>query len=143
MRVGNGYDHNFVLDRAPNSAASLAARLCEPMSGRVLEVLTTEPGLQLYSGNGLDDRAVGKEWRVYGTIRRRRARDAAFPGLAEQAGLSVLPSCGQAPSFGRARSSSSRRRAGLDQVRVSRRLRIPLPYVSRRFVIPERSEGSR
>jgi aldose 1-epimerase len=64
--VGNGYDHNFVLDRAPNSAASLAARLCEPTSGRVMEVLTTEPGLQLYSGNGLDDRAVGKEWRVYG-----------------------------------------------------------------------------
>jgi aldose 1-epimerase len=66
LRIGNGYDHNFVLDRAPNSAASLAARLCEPVSGRVLEVFTTEPGLQVYSGNGLDDRAVGKEWRVYG-----------------------------------------------------------------------------
>jgi aldose 1-epimerase len=66
LRIGHGYDHNFVLDRAPNSAASLAARLCEPTSGRVLEVSTTEPGLQVYSGNGLDDRAVGKEWRVYG-----------------------------------------------------------------------------
>jgi aldose 1-epimerase len=66
LRIGHGYDHNFVLDRAPNSAASLAARLCEPACGRVLEVFTTEPGLQLYSGNGLDGRAIGKEWRVYG-----------------------------------------------------------------------------
>jgi aldose 1-epimerase len=65
LRIVNGYDHNFALDRAPNSAASLAARLCEPTCGRVLEVLTTEPGLQVYSGNGLGDRAIGKEWRVY------------------------------------------------------------------------------
>jgi aldose 1-epimerase len=65
LRIGRGYDHNFVLDRPANGAASLAARLCEPVSGRTLEVLTTEPGLQLYSGNGLDERAVGKEWRVY------------------------------------------------------------------------------
>jgi aldose 1-epimerase len=65
LRIGNGYDHNFVLDRAPNSAASFAARLCEPTSGRVLDIHTTEPGLQLYTGNGLDEHAVGKEWRVY------------------------------------------------------------------------------
>jgi aldose 1-epimerase len=65
LRIGNGYDHNFVLDRL-NDSAFLAARLCEPLSGRVLEVLTTEPGLQLYTGNGLDDRAIGKEWRIYG-----------------------------------------------------------------------------
>jgi len=66
LRIGTGYDHNFVLDRAPNSATSFAARLCEATSGRVLDVHTTEPGLQLYTGNGLDERAVGKEWRVYG-----------------------------------------------------------------------------
>ena len=70
LRMGRGYDHNFVLDRQPHEPASFAARLYEPTCGRMLEVFTTEPGIQLYSGNGLDDRVVGKQWRVY---RRRNA----------------------------------------------------------------------
>ncbi len=55
LRFGGGYDHNFVL-RADGPAAepALAARVEEPTTGRVMEVLTTEPGLQFYSGNSLD-----------------------------------------------------------------------------------------
>jgi aldose 1-epimerase len=56
-----GYDHNFVLD-----AGSFAARLYEPACGRVLEIFTTEPAIQVYSGNGLGEHVVGKQWRVYG-----------------------------------------------------------------------------
>jgi aldose 1-epimerase len=51
---GQGYDHNFVLDRASASGMELAARIVEPASGRVLEILTQEPGIQFYSGNFLD-----------------------------------------------------------------------------------------
>lgn len=66
LRIGGGYDHNFVIDREPGTDAVFAARLYEPTSGRMLEVYTTEPGIQLYSGNGFDERVVGKQWRIYG-----------------------------------------------------------------------------
>jgi len=62
--IGHGYDHNFVIDRKGNSLA-LAARVHEPTSGRVLEVYTTEPGVQFYSGNFLDGTIVGKQGHVY------------------------------------------------------------------------------
>lgn len=63
---GRGYDHNFCLNRPnPQSTPALAARLVEPRSGRVLEVLTTEPGLQVYTGGGLDGTLVGKAGRRY------------------------------------------------------------------------------
>ena len=52
LALGRGYDHNFVL-RKSGSELALAARVAEPGTGRVLELLTTEPGLQLYSGNYL------------------------------------------------------------------------------------------
>jgi aldose 1-epimerase len=54
----NGYDHNYVLNSGGSSLA-LAARASEPNSGRVLEVFTTEPGVQLYTGNWLDGRIEG------------------------------------------------------------------------------------
>jgi len=50
IKASGGYDHNFVLNKKPGEL-SLAARVIEPASGRVLEVLTTEPGLQFYTGN--------------------------------------------------------------------------------------------
>ena len=53
MRRGSGYDHNFVLRGGVTDAPRLAARAVDPVSGRVLEVLTTEPGLQLYTANFL------------------------------------------------------------------------------------------
>jgi aldose 1-epimerase len=54
LRNGSGYDHNFVLNDATAGALTLAARVVEPRTGRVLELLTTEPGVQFYSGNFLD-----------------------------------------------------------------------------------------
>ena len=65
LRLAHGYDHNFVLDRDDARALALAARLEEPRSGRVLEVLTTEPGLQVYSGNFLDGTLVGTSGHPY------------------------------------------------------------------------------
>jgi aldose 1-epimerase len=61
---GSGYDHNFVL-RGPAGKPRLAARVQEPKSGRVLEVLTTQPGVQLYTGNFLDGSFSGKSGRPY------------------------------------------------------------------------------
>jgi aldose 1-epimerase len=62
---GRGYDHNFVLDKPQAGALSLAARVREPRSGRVMEVHTTEPGVQLYTGNFLDATLVGAAGKVY------------------------------------------------------------------------------
>jgi aldose 1-epimerase len=64
LRFGRGYDHNFVLNGRPGTLR-LAARLEDPASGRVLEILTTAPGLQFYSGNFLDGTLVGKGARSY------------------------------------------------------------------------------
>jgi aldose 1-epimerase len=66
LKFGKGYDHNWVLDRkAGSSELSVAAEAYEPKSGRVLEVLTNEPGVQFYSGNFLDG-ARGKGNKPYG-----------------------------------------------------------------------------
>jgi aldose 1-epimerase len=65
LRIAGGYDHNFVLDRGGTAEPTLAARVVEPRSGRVLEVLTTEPGVQLYTGNGLHSGPPGKGGRSY------------------------------------------------------------------------------
>ncbi len=64
LKAGKGYDHNFVLDRT-GAGLSLAARLEDPASGRVMEVLTTEPGLQFYTGNFLDGTLKGKGGVAY------------------------------------------------------------------------------
>jgi aldose 1-epimerase len=63
--IGRGYDHNFALDKGQTAAPELAARLEDPASGRVLEVLSTEPGLQFYSGNFLVGAVAGRSGRVY------------------------------------------------------------------------------
>lgn len=62
---GRGYDHNFALDAGLTAKPKLAARLEDPASGRVLEVLSTEPGIQFYSGNFLDGTLVGKAGHLY------------------------------------------------------------------------------
>jgi aldose 1-epimerase len=64
LKIGGGYDHNFVL-RGKAGELRLAARVTEAKSGRVLEVLTTEPGIQFYSGNFLDGSIVGKSGKPY------------------------------------------------------------------------------
>ena len=63
--LGGGYDVNFVVSGAPGTLRP-AARLREPASGRTLEIHTTQPGLQLYTGNGLDGSLVGKGGVRYG-----------------------------------------------------------------------------
>jgi aldose 1-epimerase len=66
LRRANGYDHNFVLERPPGQSLVRAARLEDPASGRRLELSTTEPGLQLYTGNQLDGSLIGTGGRLYG-----------------------------------------------------------------------------
>ena len=65
LRIAGGYDHNFVLDSGGSSEPTLAARVVEPKSGRTLDVLTTEPGLQLYTGNGIHHGPSGKRGHAY------------------------------------------------------------------------------
>ncbi len=62
--LGHGYDHNWVINRSGGGLV-LAARMYEPTSGRVLEVSTTQPGVQFYTGNFLDGSVTGKEGHVY------------------------------------------------------------------------------
>ena len=64
LKLRRGYDHNFVLNGDTMRALFLAAQAYDPHSGRVLEVLTTEPGIQLYTGNFLDG-IHGKDGKVY------------------------------------------------------------------------------
>jgi aldose 1-epimerase len=64
LKRGKGYDHNWVLTRQ-GEGVNLAARVLEPTTGRTLEVSTTEPGIQFYSGNFLDGTITGKGGRVY------------------------------------------------------------------------------
>src|SRR5437764_424265 len=76
LRYGRGYDHNFVLNKGGNGGrggkggiegdVTLAAHVYEPTTGRVMEISTTEPGLQFYSGNFLDSTLRGKQGVVYG-----------------------------------------------------------------------------
>ncbi|MEZ5426887.1 MAG: aldose epimerase family protein [Pyrinomonadaceae bacterium] len=64
LKFGKGYDHNFVLNKSDDSLI-LAARVFEKMSGRGMEVFTTEPGIQLYTGNYLDGSIKGKGGQDY------------------------------------------------------------------------------
>jgi aldose 1-epimerase len=69
LRIAKGYDHDFVLTGwmpGPNRLPRRAARVVEPTSGRTMEVSTTEPGVQFYSGNFLDGSITGKSGRAYG-----------------------------------------------------------------------------
>ena len=65
LKFGKGYDHNYVLNRAAGNALRRAAFVADPASGRTLEVATTEPGMQFYSGNVLAGQE-GKHGHLYG-----------------------------------------------------------------------------
>jgi aldose 1-epimerase len=88
---GRGYDHNFVLDAGKTREPKLAARLEDPASGRVLEVLTDQPGVQVYTGNFLDGGFIGKGGHLY------RMGDAI--AMEPQ----VFPDTPNQPAFGSAR----------------------------------------
>lgn len=64
LKFGRGYDHNWVIKKPPGELGFLA-RVTEPTTGRVLEVWSTEPGLQFYAGNFLDGTITGKAGQVY------------------------------------------------------------------------------
>ena len=64
LRFGGGYDHNFVL-RDEDRDVNHAARVVDPSTGRTLDIYTTEPGLQFYSGNFLDGTITGKGGHIY------------------------------------------------------------------------------
>ena len=64
LRNGRGYDHNFVLNRR-EAGLQRVGTVYEPTTGRTIQVLTAEPGLQFYSGNFLDGTITGKGGRVY------------------------------------------------------------------------------
>jgi len=63
-QVEGGYDHNFVL-RSGGGKLALAAHVEEPVSGRIMEIWTDQPGIQLYTGNFLDGTVVGKDGKAY------------------------------------------------------------------------------
>ncbi len=65
IRYGQGYDENYVLGTGVSATPRLAARVTDPTSGRTLEVLSNQPGVQLYTGNFLDGTAVGKSGHAY------------------------------------------------------------------------------
>ncbi len=64
LKFGHGYDHNWVLTNQSGQLA-LAARVTDTISGRIMEISTTEPGIQFYSGNFIDGTATGKSGKVY------------------------------------------------------------------------------
>lgn len=65
IRIGSGYDHNWVVARTRSDTPRLVAQLSHPASGRKLDVLSTEPGVQFYSGNFLDGSSTGKSGTCY------------------------------------------------------------------------------
>jgi aldose 1-epimerase len=66
LKLGNGYDHNWLVKHAKPGDMSIAAQVYEPKTGRVLEVWTDQPGIQFYTGNFLDGTIHGKGGVVYG-----------------------------------------------------------------------------
>ena len=84
LMIAGGFDHNFVLDRnARVDELAFAARLLDPDSGRMLEVFTTEPGLQFYSGQALGG-VVGKEGVTYGALAGVALETQHFPDSPNQ-----------------------------------------------------------
>lgn len=65
LKFGKGYDHNWVLNKESEGAMTLAATAYEPTTGRFMEIFTTEPGIQFYTGNFLDGSIIGKSGKAY------------------------------------------------------------------------------
>jgi aldose 1-epimerase len=84
LRFGGGYDHNFVLDMPFGVALPRAAHLRGPVSGRVMDLFTTEPGLQFYSGNGMGSLAPGKGGHRYGPSAAIALETQHFPDSPNQ-----------------------------------------------------------
>jgi len=85
LRNGKGYDHNWVVNRSGNELA-VAAKITEPVSGRVLEVATTQPGIQFYTGNNIDG-LHGKGGSVYEYRGSLCLETQHYPDSPNQAGF--------------------------------------------------------
>jgi aldose 1-epimerase len=83
LALGRGYDHNWVL-RKGRCEMSLAARLSGPKSGRVMEIFTSEPGIQFYGAGHLDGSIVGKQGKVYGPCHGLCLETQHFPNSPNQ-----------------------------------------------------------
>ena len=88
---GQGYDENFVVDRKLSATPRLMARIEDPHSGRIMDILSNQPGVQLYTGNFLDGTAIGKSGLAY--------RQGDGIALEPQ----VFPDTPNQPAFGSAR----------------------------------------
>jgi aldose 1-epimerase len=86
LKTGGGYDHNWVLNGTAGGVRR-AARVVEPTTGRTLEVATTEPGMQLYTGNFLDGKLTGKNGRTYGRRSGFCLETQHFPDTPNQPGF--------------------------------------------------------
>lgn len=86
IRFGRGYDHNYVI-RGKAGQLRPAARLEDPDSGRVMELLTTAPGVQFYSGNFLDGTTIGKSRRIYRQGDGLCLEPQVFPDSPNQSGF--------------------------------------------------------
>jgi aldose 1-epimerase len=96
LKLGKGYDHNFVLNKEKPAGLSFAARVEDPATGRVLEVWTTEPGVQFYTANFLDGTVHGKGGIAYGKRTAFCLETQHFPDSPNKPGFpSVLLSPGQ------------------------------------------------
>ncbi|MGH7632613.1 MAG: aldose epimerase family protein, partial [Gemmatimonadaceae bacterium] len=87
LRRGPGYDHNFVIDRDAGRTPVLAAELYDPASGRTLQLYTTEPGIQFYSGNHLGAGPAGKHGRCYAPHSGLALETQHFPDSPNQPGF--------------------------------------------------------
>jgi aldose 1-epimerase len=89
--VGQGYDLNYVVSRTAPPSLQLMARIEDPASGRIMDILSNQPGLQLYTGNFLDGTAIGKSGNAY--------RQGDGIALEPQ----IFPDTPNQPAFGSAR----------------------------------------
>jgi aldose 1-epimerase len=85
LKFGRGYDHNWVLNGGIKATPAIAAEAYDPKTGRVLQVLTTEPGVQFYSGNFLDGTITGKGGKVYNLRNGFCLETQHFPDSPNQA----------------------------------------------------------
>ena len=86
IRYGRGYDHNFVLEGG-GDGLHLAVRVADPASGRIMEIFTSAPGLQFYSGNFLDATIAGKNGRIYREGDALVLEPQLFPDAPNQTGF--------------------------------------------------------
>ncbi|MBB4659956.1 galactose mutarotase-like enzyme, partial [Parvularcula dongshanensis] len=87
VRIAQGFDHNFVLDGDAGGEPRLAARVHDPVSGRTMEVLSDQPGIQFYSGNFIDATMSGKGETLYRQSDALCLEPQVFPDAPNQDGF--------------------------------------------------------